>query len=111
MRGQTYNAVLVAVLIHGLGAGLLVPNAMAPVMNALSARTRGRGLGGFTAFLYFGQFVSPLVVAVLSAYSGDLRHSIAWLAFASFASALVWALAGLQARRRAVGSALGSSHS
>ncbi len=39
-------AVLVAVLIHGLGAGLLVPNVMAPVMNALSARTRGRGLGG-----------------------------------------------------------------
>ena len=38
-----------------------------------------------------------LVVAVLSAYSGDLRHSIQWLAIASFASALVWALAGLQA--------------
>ena len=65
MRGQSYNAVLLAVLIHGLGAGLLVPNAMAPVMNALTARTRGRGLGGFTACLYFGQFVSPLVVALL----------------------------------------------
>lgn len=101
MRGQSYNAVLVAVLIHGVGAGLLVPNAMAPVMNALSASTRGRGLGGFTAFLYFGQFVSPLVVALLSAYSGDLRHSIQWLAYASVASALVWALAGLQARCKA----------
>ncbi len=111
MRGQSYSAVLVAVLIHGLGAGLLVPNAMTPVMNALSASTRGRGLGGFTAFLYFGQFVSPLVVAVLSAYSGDLRHSIQWLAIASFASALVWALAGLQARRKAHAQAFGSSHS
>ncbi len=111
MRGQSYNTVLVAVLIHGLGAGLLVPNAMAPVMNALSARTRGRGLGGFTAFLYVGQFVSPLVVAVLSAYSGDLRHAIQWLAFASFASALVWALAGLHARRKALPQSFGSSHS
>jgi MFS family permease len=100
MRGQSYIAVLVAVLIHGLGAGLLVPNVMAPVMNALSARTRGRGLGGFTACLYFGQFVSPLVVALLSVYAGDLRTSIQWLALASFASAAIWALAGLHARRK-----------
>ena len=111
MRGQSYNMVLVAVMIHGLGVGLLVPNAMAPVMDALSARTRGRGLGGFTAFLYFGQFVSPLVVALLGAYSGDLRHSLQWLAFARFASALVWALAGVQARRKALAQAFGSSHS
>ncbi|EFQ64020.1 major facilitator superfamily MFS_1 [Pseudomonas fluorescens WH6] len=110
MRAQSYNAVLLATLIHGLGAGLLVPNAMAPVMNALSARTRGRGLGGFTSCLYFGQFVSPLVVALLSARSGDLRLSIQWLAFASVISALVWALAGLQARRKAVTRTLGSSH-
>nr|WP_314562384.1 MFS transporter [uncultured Pseudomonas sp.] len=111
MRGQSYSALLVAILIHGLGAGLLVPNTMAPVMNALSTSTRGRGLGGFTACLYFGQFVSPLVVALLSAYSGDLRLSIQWLAFASAASALVWVLAGLQARRKAVNRTLGSSHS
>jgi len=111
MRAQSYNEVLVAVLIHGLGAGLLVPNAMAPVMNALTAKTRGRGLGGFTAFLYFGQFVSPLVVALISAFAGDLRHSIQWLAVASFASALVWALAGVQARRKAIVTVVGSSHS
>ncbi|QHF44421.1 MFS transporter [Pseudomonas sp. S35] len=111
MRGQSYNAVLVAVLIHGLGAGLLVPNVMAPVMNALSARTRGRGLGGFTSCLYFGQFVSPLVVALLGVYAGDLRTSIQWLALASFASAAIWALAGLYARRKTVPGAFGSSHS
>ncbi|RMT83186.1 MFS transporter [Pseudomonas viridiflava] len=110
-RGQNYNALLLAILVHGLGAGLLVPNAMAPVMNALSASTRGRGLGGFTACLYVGQFVSPLVVALLGAYSGDLRLSIQWLALASVASALVWALAGLQARRKALTRTLGSSHS
>ncbi|WET12750.1 MFS transporter [Pseudomonas sp. D3] len=111
MRAQSYNEVLVAVLIHGLGAGLLVPNAMAPVMNALTAKTRGRGLGGFTAFLYFGQFVSPLVVALISAFAGDLRHSIQWLAVASFASALFWALAGAQARRKTIVTVGGSSHS
>ncbi|MDE1165859.1 MAG: MFS transporter [Pseudomonas sp.] len=103
MRAQSYDQVVVAVLIHGLGAGLLVPNTMAPVMNALTARTRGRGLGGFTAFLYFGQFVSPLVVALIGAFAGDLRHSIQWLAVASFAAAVVWALVGVRARRKAIG--------
>ena len=99
MRGQSYNQVVLAVVIHGLGAGLLVPNVMAPMMEALSARTRGRGLGGFTACLYFGQFVSPLVVAVLGAFAGDLRHAIEWLAFASLTAALLWAIAGLSRRR------------
>ena len=99
MRGQSYNEVLLAVVIHGLGAGLLVPNVMAPVMEALSARTRGRGLGGFTACLYFGQFVSPLVVAVLGAFAGDLRHAIEWLAFASLGAALLWGIAALSRHR------------
>ncbi len=99
MRAQSYNQVLLAVVIHGLGAGLLVPNAMAPVMEALSTRTRGRGLGGFTACLYFGQFVSPLVVMVLGALAGDLRHAIEWLAFASLAAALLWGIAAWVRRR------------
>lgn len=98
MRAQSYNAVLVAALIQGLGSGLLVPNVMAPVMNALTARTRGRGLGGFTSFLYFGQFVSPLVVAAVAAFTGDLRQAIQWLAFASLAGALLWMTVGLRAR-------------
>lgn len=95
LRAQSYQQVLLAVSIHGLGAGLLVPNAMAPVMNALSAGTRGRGLGIFTACLYVGQFVSPLVVAMLGGFGHDLRGAIQWLAIASLAGAAAWALAAL----------------
>jgi MFS family permease len=98
MRAQSYNAVLLAVFIQGLGAGLLVPNVMAPVMNALTSSTRGRGLGGFTSFLYIGQFISPLVVAFVGTFAGDLRQSIQWLAFASLAVALLWVAVGLRAR-------------
>jgi MFS family permease len=98
MRAQSYNAVLLAVFIQGLGAGLLVPNVMAPVMDALTASTRGRGLGGFTSFLYIGQFISPLVVAFVGTFAGDLRQSIQWLAFASLAAALLWGAVGLRAR-------------
>ncbi|MFL6533968.1 MAG: MFS transporter [Pseudomonas sp.] len=98
VRAQSYNAVLLAVFIQGLGAGLLVPNVMAPVMNALTTRTRGRGLGGFTSFLYLGQFISPLVVAFVGAFASDLRQSIQWLAFAGLAAALLWVAVGLRAR-------------
>ncbi|WP_053214031.1 MFS transporter [Pseudomonas sp. Q12-87] len=108
MRGQSYNAVLVAVLVQGLGSGLLVPNVMAPVMNALTASTRGRGLGGFTSCLYIGQFVSPLVVAFVISFAGDLRHAIQWLALASFVAALLWVLAGLRARGQGQASTVGS---
>ncbi|GGB84792.1 MFS transporter [Marinobacterium zhoushanense] len=92
-HAQSFNAVLVAVTIHGIGAGLLVPNSMAPVMNALTGATRGRGMGGFTASLYIGQFVSPLVVAALIAQSGDLREAISALAIASLVGAGIWLLA------------------
>jgi MFS family permease len=109
-RAQSYNEVLVAVSIHGLGAGLLVPNAMAPVMNALSANTRGRGLGVFTACLYIGQFVSPLVVAILGAFTRDLRSSIHWLAIASLVAASLWLVVSLIQRKRVAGQPL-SSHS
>ncbi|WP_260958676.1 MFS transporter [Pseudomonas citri] len=111
MRGQSYNAVLVAVLVQGLGAGLLVPNVMAPVMNALTATTRGRGLGGFTSCLYIGQFASPLVVAFVGTVAGDLRHSIQWLALASFILALLWVAVGLRARGDGSASTVGSRQS
>ena len=95
IHAQSYQDMLVAVVVHGLGAGLVVPNTMAPVMNALSATTRGRGLGGFTACLYIGQFVSPLVVATLKAMGHDLRGAIGWLAAFSLACAAVWLIAAL----------------
>lgn len=104
LRAQSYQEVLLAVTIHGLGAGLLVPNAMAPVMNALSASTRGRGLGIFTACLYIGQFVSPLVVAMLGGFGHDLRGAIQWLAIASLVAGAAWLLAALvKPRHNALG--------
>lgn len=89
---QTYNEVLLAVCIHGTGAGLLVPNAMTPVMNALTANTRGRGLGVFTSCLYLGQFISPLVVAAIVSQGHELRSAVAGLAIVSLAGSAVWLL-------------------
>ncbi len=101
IHAGSYQAMLIAVVVHGLGVGLLVPNAMAPVMNALSATTRGRGLGGFTGCLYIGQFASPLAVATLMALGHDLRGAIGWLAAASLACAAIWLVAALVGPRAA----------
>ncbi|WP_185749748.1 MFS transporter [Pseudomonas luteola] len=108
ITAHTYYQVLLAVTIHGLGAGMLVPNSMAPVMNALSATARGRGLGIFTACLYLGQFSSPLIVIALLGQTGDLHHAIGLLAVASAITALVWAL--LSFLRRGITSPARSTH-
>lgn len=98
-RADSYEAVLIAVFVHGIGAGLLVPNVMAPVMNALTSRTRGRGMGGFTSCLYIGQFVSPLVITFLAVYFGDLRSTIAGLAFITVFGSVLWLLSALMPSR------------
>ena len=110
MRAQSYNAVLLAVFIHGLGAGLLVPNVMAPVMNALTARTRGRGLGGFTACLYLGQFISPIVVLAVAAHAGGVPQAIFCLALAGFSVALLCALIAVQRRQSPAPAASSLNH-
>ena len=102
ISGAGHEAVLVAVSIHGLGVGMLVPNTMAPVMGALSARARGRGMGGYTGCLYLGQFASPLVVAVLLPFAGDLHLAIRALALAALVAALGWAAIGLLRRKTAL---------
>lgn len=86
---------IAAATIHGIGTGLLVPNAMAPVLNALSSARRGRGMGGFTACLYLGQFVSPLVVSGVTALCAGLFQAILVLASCSLALGAAWALSTL----------------
>jgi MFS family permease len=90
INAGSLTGIFIAVVIHGVGAGLLVPNALTPVMNALNKRQNGRGMGGFTSCLYLGQFVSPLCVAFLMSMTGRLTHAIAMLALIGFGSAVIW---------------------
>lgn len=97
-RAQSVEAVLIAVVIHGIGAGLAAPNAILPLMRALPLALRGRGLGGYTAALYFGQFVSPLVVLAGVRAFGGLRPAIGAIAVGAAAVALMWLLAAFTCR-------------
>ncbi|UFH48311.1 MFS transporter [Pseudomonas sp. KNUC1026] len=99
---HTYGQVLAAVALHGIGVGMLVPNSMAPVMEALSPAARARGMGGFTGCLYLGQFASPLVVAAVVACTHDLPLAIHYLAIAALVAALCWLCSALLRRRPAL---------
>ncbi|TBW58165.1 MFS transporter [Marinobacter halodurans] len=90
--------ILVAVAVHGVGAGLLVPNAITPVMEALNTGSNGRGMGGFTSCLYLGQFISPIVVAIIIPMAGDLTNAIAVLAAVGFGFGALWLISCLVAR-------------
>ncbi|NQD56559.1 MFS transporter [Pseudomonas sp. CM25] len=61
--------VTVAVFINGAGVGLMLPTLVTWVMAQTSASKRGRAAGGFTAALFAGEFISPLVVLSLGGTS------------------------------------------
>ncbi len=91
----SYAAVMVAVAIHGFGAGFLVPNAMLPLLRKLPVRFRARGVGGFTSSLYLGQFASPLVIMGLAQNFGappqGIGDAITLWSCVMLALAAIWA--------------------
>jgi len=64
--------VVVAVLVNGLGIGLMLPTLITWIMAQVDFQQRGRAAGGFTAAIFAGEFVSPLVVLAIT--GGALDH-------------------------------------
>ncbi|MCV0280496.1 MFS transporter [Pseudomonas aeruginosa] len=62
----SHAMVIIAVLINGLGIGLMLPTLITWVMTQVDFQQRGRAAGGFTAALFAGEFISPLAVLALS---------------------------------------------
>ncbi len=69
MMGLATNhaLVVVAVLINGLGIGLMLPTLITSIMSYVDFEHRGRAAGGFTAAIFAGEFISPLVVLAITA--------------------------------------------
>lgn len=79
-----------AVLINGLGIGLMLPTLITWVMAHASFAQRGRATGGFTAALFAGEFISPLIVLGLT--GGQLQQlpaALALIALAQIGLALI----------------------
>lgn len=102
----SYQIVLIAMVMQGFGAGFLVSNASLPLLLALPTRLRARGVGGFTACLYLGQFASPLIITALAVPFGGIPLGLAsailiWAGF-TILLALLWTGVGFTHRRSAV---------
>lgn len=63
--GNSYAMVLLAMLLAGLGMGIMIPNANVWVMQLAPVEIRGREIGRLTTFWFMGQFLSPLLLLPL----------------------------------------------
>ncbi|EIF28015.1 arabinose efflux permease family protein [Burkholderia sp. Ch1-1] len=101
-RAETHALLVIAAILHGVASGLGTPNAIAPVMAALSRKDRGLGMGMNMSLLYLGQFFSPLIVIWLGhmtgGVSGGLYGALAWLSGFCVLYALVWLAVSMKER-------------
>ncbi len=67
---DSYGIVLVAMVITGIGMGSVMPNLSVWLMARAPAQLRGRAVGGLSASIFLGQFLSPLAVAPIAAPFG-----------------------------------------
>ncbi|MFY0727219.1 MFS transporter [Pseudomonas sp. NFX15] len=58
----SHAQVVMAVMINGLGIGLMLPTLITWIMAQVNFHQRGRAAGCFTAAIFAGEFISPLVV-------------------------------------------------
>lgn len=58
---HAYAVVLMALVVAGIGFGLLMPNVNVWIVSLVPQSLRGKAVGGLTTFFLLGQFVSPIV--------------------------------------------------
>ncbi len=67
---DSYAVVLLAMPVNGLGMGAVMPNLSVWLMARAPAALRGRAVGGLSASIFLGQFLSPLAVEPIAAPFG-----------------------------------------
>lgn len=93
------QGVLIGGSLNGLGCGILLIGLINWAMALLPLEVRGRGTGGFMASVFFGEFLSPLVVIGLG--GSGLLGAIGSAGWLLLAIAVPATLAPLWAARRA----------
>lgn len=59
--------------VQQTGAGMAIPSLIAWAQSKLPFAHRGRGMGVWTACFFFGQFSSPLLVNLVSRFTGTMQ--------------------------------------
>jgi len=60
-----YITVIIGLGIAGLGTGIIIPNGNLWLVELSSVSSRGKAIGGMTAAIFAGQFVSPMLSSPL----------------------------------------------
>lgn len=92
-----YMIVLLAMLIIGIGLGLVVPNLNVWLVSVIPATIRGRAIGGLTMSLFSGQFLSPIFAQPIVGLIGTTG---AFGVFGAVALLLGIGFVGLSVKRR-----------
>ncbi len=58
----SYLLVILAMMLAGLGMGIMIPNTNIWVMNLATPANRGKAIGRLTTFWFLGQFLSPIIM-------------------------------------------------
>ncbi len=100
------TAFLIGCFLNQLGAGLLLPTLLVWAMSLLSFEIRARGAGLWQSAFAFGQFLSPLVVTLLSKQAGGLAGAFVLLSLGALAGAVAALVAPFRRGDQPVGGAI-----
>ena len=59
---HSYAWVIFAMMLAGLGMGMMIPNTNMWVMKIAPPQIRGKEIGKLTTFWFLGQFLSPIII-------------------------------------------------
>ena len=93
--------IILGAVVASAGTGLLLPTLLVWALSGLTFEQRGRGTGLWTAALFLGEFVCPLLVLGLAAALGGLGAAIVLVgavALVAAATARAALVAGVAAR-------------
>lgn len=102
----SHALVVLAVLIYGLGIGLMLPTLITWIMSLVSFHQCGRAAGFFTAAFFAGEFVSPLaVLSITGGVSSVLPSALGIIAVSQLLVAVACLALPRQAQQASVGPA------
>lgn len=106
----SYTESFVILAVHGLGAGMLIPNVMAWTMSVARPWHMGHATGQVYFGLYFGQFLSPVLITPLAQATGGVPAAMVLLAAAMAIAAAAMVPVFLADQRKQRRQTLASTH-